>query len=226
MAGASIRCLFALLQQWGDLLLRGHARHLDIALQDEQVDLAAYAKPGQVDARLHRAAGTGQQGARVLRLVVIQIGPVAMHMRYADAVARAVHEIVPVARLSDNAARNIIDLPSLDALAGGQALTDEGNARIACAPHNLKNLALRQWDLIVCAGKGHPGIVSENRVGLRHLRHEIEEDQIAAPERATRIGRWRVVRIAGISVHRYVRWIIRHQPRLPHQVPEALLDAI
>src|SRR5579883_2809987 len=100
------------LKQWHDLSLRGYAGDLHVVFVDEQINLAAHAKFGQVDAGFDGATGGGEQLALVLRLEVIQIGPIAM-LEGADVVPGAMHEEASIAGVGDDLAHNIIDFASL-----------------------------------------------------------------------------------------------------------------
>ena len=64
--------------------------------RDDHVDFGPDAEVVEVDARLDREAGAGQQPPVVVRFVVVHVDAVAVH-RLAEAVAGAVQDLVAVA---------------------------------------------------------------------------------------------------------------------------------
>src|SRR6202011_3905287 len=104
-----------------------------IMLMHEDVDCAAYAELRQVDARLNRAAGRGEQDTLIPCLKIIHICSIGMHHR-AYAVPCPMNEILAIACLGNTRACSIIHLPALDTLARRQLLTRKGYTRIARSP--------------------------------------------------------------------------------------------
>src|SRR5215216_4110016 len=101
------------LREQCDHLALGAAGDDHLRRREVDVHLAAYAKGGEVDARLHREADVGQEGAHVVRLEVVHVGALAVRL-LADVVAGAVDEVVGVARLLDYLAGGVVHLPALD----------------------------------------------------------------------------------------------------------------
>jgi hypothetical protein len=104
------------LQQWHNLYLRGYAGDLHVTFVDEQIDLAAHAEFGQVDTWFDGATGGGEQLTLVLRLKIIQVGPVPV-LEGADVVPGAMHKELSIAGVGNDLAYNIIDFASLHCLA-------------------------------------------------------------------------------------------------------------
>src|SRR5262245_5704181 len=105
---------------------------------DEDVDLAANAELGEVDAGLDRKAGAAEDKTCFVRFEVIHIRAVAVSF-LADAVAGAVDEVLAVASFFDHIAGGLIDLPAAKLLAGGKALLYQVDRRIAGGSYDLKD---------------------------------------------------------------------------------------
>src|SRR5262249_6804814 len=130
-----------------DLLLRLAAGDVDHAgLVHEDVDLAADAELGQVDAGLDRETGARQDAAILVRLQVVHVGAVAVRL-LADGVAGAVDEIFPVAGLVDHLAGGLVHLPALQYHAVLKTLADAVDGGVTGRGHDVEDARVLLRDL-------------------------------------------------------------------------------
>src|SRR5215469_13003323 len=191
----------------------------------KQIDLATYTKRWEIDARLHRTAGGGQQYTVVLRLEIIEIRAVAVHDS-ANTMAGTMHKVIPVTGAGDDCAGNIIYLATLDALICCQLFAHKGDACVTRPLHDLEYFTLVRGDLVACASKSHPGIIGEDRIGFRQVRPEVEQDQVSALNGAVIVPGWLIERVAGIRVDCYMWRIVQDQSGMLYDGCEPLHDAV
>ena len=119
------------------------AGDVDLAVGvDEDVDLAPDAELGEVDARLDREAGPGQDEPLLVGLEVVHVGAVAVGL-LADAVAGAVDERRAVAGLVDHPARGVVDLPAVERAARRRRRRATArDRRVAGAGDDLEDLGI------------------------------------------------------------------------------------
>src|SRR5258708_5428050 len=163
--------------------------------------------------------------ALVLCLKIVEVGPVAV-IRGADVMASAMHKERSIAGIYDDLARDVIRRAAAYWLTCGQALANKGNAGITRVTHNGKDLPLARGDLLAGPGETHPGVIGENSARTRQMRPEVEQHQVAAPNRALSQFAGIIVGIASIAVHGHQWAIGKHQALHSNQCREALLHAI
>src|SRR5690606_3296610 len=105
-------------------------RNCRVAGADDHVDLRAHAPAAGIDARLDGEAGTRQQPAVVMRLVVVHVHAVAVHL-FAQAVPGPMDELVAVPRGVDHAATGPVDLEATNVAAVASRLFDERHGGVA-----------------------------------------------------------------------------------------------
>src|SRR5262245_42550736 len=108
--------------------------HAPLAI-DKNVDLTADAELRQVDAWLHRKARARHDSAFFARLQAVHVGAVAVDF-LTDGMARAMAEIVAVARFLDDRPASLIDLPAPQEVPAGKRRADLGDRRIARRRHD------------------------------------------------------------------------------------------
>ena len=104
---------------------------------DEDVDLAADAELGQVDARLDGEARPRHHPPVLARFQVVHVGPVAVDF-LADVVPGAVDEVLAVAGLLDHRPGRVVHLPAQQRLAGGEGVFTRAIAASRAAATILK----------------------------------------------------------------------------------------
>src|SRR5439155_8559965 len=93
-AGSVLNCPTVRPSDQQQLVLWGAGIHFWSRRVDVHIDLAANSEaPGQVDARLDREADTGDEGARVLGLEVVDVRPRAVEIAV-DRMAGPMHEVL------------------------------------------------------------------------------------------------------------------------------------
>src|SRR5262245_50138724 len=111
--------------------------HAPLAI-DKNVDLTADAELRQIDARLHRKAGARHYSAFFARLQAVHVGAVAVDF-LTDGMARAMAEIVAVARIDDDGPASLIDLPAPQDVPVGKRGAHLADRRIAPRRHDGEN---------------------------------------------------------------------------------------
>ena len=106
-----------------------------------QVYLRPHAEARQVDAGFDGESQPRQEGARVVRLQIVEIDAARMHL-LAEAVAQPVHEVVAVARRCDVVTSDLIDLPALRVCAGRETLVQERGGCVAGSRYDVEHALL------------------------------------------------------------------------------------
>ena len=129
---------------------KSHKSHLARPADDrvvsspKNIDFRANPEGIEVEARLNREAGPRQDAPLVMRLIVIQMNAVSMH-GLAEAVTRAVKDVVTVARPLENAARGSIDFPAVQLPSCHSRLFDERHCGVARATNRIERAGRLVW---------------------------------------------------------------------------------
>ena len=90
--------------------LQRAAGDLDFSVgMNEDVDLAAYAKLGQINAGLDGEEGSRKDSARLIRFQIVHMRPVAMHL-LSQIVTSAMAEVLAVSRVLNHSPHRVIHL--------------------------------------------------------------------------------------------------------------------
>ena len=173
-----------------------------------------------VDARLDRESRAGNQPAVVVRLVIVEVYPVAVD-RFAQAVARPVDELGPVPRLFDDGAARTVDLEAAQLTSGPCGRLHQVYRGVAAIPRRRESpgVFVRHRR----AREADPGDVSKHRARMPQLAPEVEQQHLVGTNRPMRLPGRVVVRVSGVLLGRDVGGIARGQPFRVHPRHHGLL---
>ena len=169
---------------------------MDLAVGvDEDVDFAADAEVGEVDAGFDGEAGAGQNLAFFVCLQIVHVGSIAVRF-LADGVAGAMAEGSAVASPFDDIAGRSIDLPAVQHFAGGEGGADALDGGITGASHDLKDRLVLLGNL--SADEAGPCQIAVDGTRFVELGPQVDEDEIAFADGTVAVGAGSVVRIAAV----------------------------
>src|ERR1700730_901352 len=168
-------------QQRDDLVLGWRGAYFGAAVLDRHVEFATHAEASrQINSRLDREAGAIDERAMVVGLERVEVGAGAMHLA-ADRMAGAMDELLAEAGALDDATRGAVGLLAADRLCGAGAGADELDRGVARRGDDRENARVFLGHSL--ARIGHPGQVRVDTVRARLLGPQIEQHQVAAPDR-------------------------------------------
>ncbi len=120
--------------------------------------------------------------------------------------------------------RGLVDLPPAQFLPAAAGTLHEVHRGVACGGDCLERLCitLRHGR----PGKSHPGNVSKHRARRVQFAPEVEQHQIARPNRAMRARRRQVMRVAGVLGGGHVRCGVADEPLVDEPLRHQLLDVV
>src|SRR5690242_8600220 len=124
----------------------------------------------------------------------------------------------------DMAARRVVYFESSQALARCDFSNHQIRCFLACIPNDLENVLHAIRNRI--AAETGPGDVVENTPGLSKSGKQVDENHVAALNVRRSLGRWLVVRVRRIGIHRHNRSVIALQPRLLKSPADKLINII
>lgn len=163
----------------------------------EDIDFAANAEFGEVDAGFDGEEGAGDDGAVVVGLVVVHIGAVAVDL-LADGVAGAVEEVLVEGAFFEEAAAGIVDFEAVELPAltgGGLDAADGGVAGAGDGGKDVEHGVGR-----IGAAEAGPGDVVVDGAGGFVLGPEVDQEEVAGEDGGMAAGGGLVVGIGGVGV--------------------------
>jgi hypothetical protein len=212
-------------REQGDKTLLQRLRvHLRAIVPEQQIHLRAHAELARpVDAGLDCHGCARQQTSGIVRFVIVQVRAGAVDFG-PQTVSCAMEELLGISGSGKQLPHVAVHLVASDRLSAGNCTGDELDCSIACSAQLCKRLgkAIRRN----FAGVRHPGDIGVERIGRVGLCPDVNEYQVAQPNRRRILRCGGVVRIGCPLCARNDGGMVGHQPLLPQPLQQELLHSV
>ena len=141
-----------------------------------------------------------------------------------DAMAGSMNEVVTEPCRADNITADVVDLPTMDSLTGGEGLLDEIDCGVAGIANYFEDPVDASWNL--CAGKRGPGYIGIDGTGPVYAGPEVYKDKVPCRYGRMPVAGRLVMRGRAVGVNRHYRRIARYKAALGESVQYELLNIV